>query len=564
MQNRDLQVRDLDSILNRIDGRGYKAYKEIQGQCFSFDGFNLVVEHVQGDPYAAPSRLRALIPLEKSGVPASALTTAARRRATRDYLARAFRAAANPHRDLAIDAGSQTVLDRSACLIDDSTIDLRFTVDLPGAGRRILGRKASGLLIGELPEIIAKTAASDHLDLDRLERHAAAVEDQEALRNALDAAGLVAFIGNGSMLPRRSGIDDRPLTDPVVFESPASLEVTLAAPNTGEVHGMGLPSGITLIVGGGYHGKSTLLRALEAGIYDHVPSDGREQVVAVSGAVKIRAEDGRAVHAVDISPFISHLPGGHETRSFSTELASGSTSQATALVEALETGASCLLLDEDTSATNFMIRDRRMQELVAKTSEPITPFVDRIRELRDQLGVSTVLVMGGSGDYFDHADLVIQMDSYRARDVTGQARKIASDHVTGRREERESDLTTASSRQVIVGSINPERSRGRWKIQARGIDTLIIGRSDIDLRAVEQIEDPSQLRTIGWILGRLSEHHEYQSEPFPAIRLMLDRLDQGDWQWLSGRPDGDLAAPRAHEVMAALNRLRSARFKASD
>jgi predicted ABC-class ATPase len=560
---RIIAVKDLESTLQRIDGRGYKAYKEIQGQSFSFDGFDLVVEHVQGDPFAAPSRLRALIPLEKSGIPASALITDARRRATRDYLVRAFRAAAQPHRDLAIDAGSQTVLDRSACLIDDATIDLRFTVDLPGAGRRILGRKASALLIEELPEVIAQTTGSDHLDLKRLERHAAVVEDQEALRNSLDAAGLVAFISNGSVLPRQSGIDDRPLVNAVVFESPPSLEVTLAAPNAGDVRGMGLPRGITLIVGGGYHGKSTLLRALETGIYDHVPGDGREQVVAVSGAIKIRAEDGRAVHSVDISPFISHLPGGHGTGSFSTELASGSTSQAAALVEALETGASCVLLDEDTSATNFMIRDRRMQELVAKISEPITPFVDRVRELRDQLGVSTVLVMGGSGDYFDHADLVIQMDSYRARDVTGEARKIALGHVTGRREERESDLTTAVPRHLMVRSINPKRSRGRWKIQARGIDTLVIGRSDIDLRAVEQIEDASQLRTIGWILGRLSEREEDQCEPLALIRGMLDRLGQGDWRWLSGRPDGDLAVPRAHEVMAALNRLRSARFEAS-
>ena len=555
-------MKDLESILRRIDGRGYKAYKEIQGRKFSFDGFELLVEHVQGDPYAAPSRLRALIPLEKSAIPKSAMTTDARRRATRDYLARAFRSAARPHKGFEIDAGQQTVLDRSACLIDNTTIDLRFTVELPGAGRRILGLKASTLLVDELPGVIAQTIGSDHLDLEKLEQHAAVVEDQDALRNALDGAGLVAFVGNGSILPRRSGIDDRPLADAVVFESPPSLEVTLVAPNAGKVRGMGLPRGITLIVGGGYHGKSTLLRALESGVYSHLPGDGREQVVAVPGAVKIRAEDGRAVHAVDISPFISHLPGGHGTESFSTELASGSTSQATALVEALETGALCLLLDEDTSATNFMIRDRRMQELVAKTSEPITPFVDRIRELRDQLGVSTLLVMGGSGDYFDHADLVIQMDSYRARDVTGEAHEIASNHITGRREERESDLTIAARRSLVVRSINPERARGRWKIQARGIDTLVIGQSDIDLRAVEQIEDPSQLRAIGWILGRLSEHEENECEPLPAIRQMLDRLGQGEWLWLSGRPDGDLAAPRAHEVMAALNRLRSARFKA--
>jgi predicted ABC-class ATPase len=553
-------VKNLESILHRIDGRGYKAYKEIQGGRFSFDGFELVVEHVQGDPYAAPSRFRALIPLDQSGVSESALASEARRRATRDYLARSFRSAARPFQELSIDAGRQTVLDRSACLIEDGGIDLRFRVDLPGAGRRILGRKAAKLLIQELPDILARAVSSQHIDLAELERHGAVVEDQETLRKALDAAGLVAFVGNGSVLPRRSGIDDRPLADAIVFESPPSLEVTLTAPNAGEVRGMGVPRGITLIAGGGYHGKSTLLRALETGVYDHLPGDGRERVVAVGDAVKIRAEDGRAVHAVDISAFISHLPGGLGTESFSTGLASGSTSQATALVEAIESGASCLLLDEDTSATNFMIRDRRMQELVAKTSEPITPFVDRIRELRDRLGVSTLLVMGGSGDYFDHADLVIQMDSYRAVDVTSDAREIASGTVTGRREERESDLAAATPRRLAPRSINPERRPGRWKIQARGIDTLVIGRSDIDLRCVEQIEDPSQLRAIGWLLGRLSEHPVDWCEPLALIQPMLDRLRDGDWRWLSGRPDGDLAAPRPHEVLAAINRLREARF----
>ncbi|MCG6949663.1 MAG: ABC-ATPase domain-containing protein [Acidobacteria bacterium] len=554
-------MKQLESILLRIDGRGYKAYKEVQGRLFSFDGFDLVVEHVQGDPYAAPSRFRALIPLVSSGLPASALRSDARRRAARDYLARAFRAASREFEELEIDAGRQTVLDRSACLIENENIDLRFRVDLPGAGRRILGRKAVSLLIGELPRIIDQTVGSAHLDLERLERHIAAVEDQVALREALDAAGLVAFVANGSLLPRRSGIDDRPLANAVLFESPQSLDVILRAPNAGDVSGMGIPRGITLIVGGGYHGKSTLLRALETGIYDHIPEDGREQVVAVENAVKLRAEDGRAVHAVDISPFISHLPGGHGTTSFSTELASGSTSQATALVEALETGASCIMLDEDTSATNFMIRDRRMQELVAKPSEPITPFVDRVRELRDDLGVSTLLVMGGSGDYFDHADLVIQMDAYRARDVTGEAREISSRIVTGRREERESDLATAPPRQLDPRSVNPERGRGRWKIQARGVDTLVFGRSDIDLRAVDQIEDPSQVRAIGWIIGRLSEEKIPACEPLPEIRRMLDRLRKGDWTWLSGRPDGDLAGPRAHEVLAALNRLRGVRFQ---
>jgi predicted ABC-class ATPase len=549
-------VRDLEGILRRIDGSGYKAYKELQGGAFSFPDFTLFVDHVQGDPFAAPSRLRAQVPRTVSALPETSVRGPERRRATRDFIARTFRAVARSLREVSIDAGGQTVLDRSCCLITDEVVELRFTVELPAAGRRVLGRKAHTLLGERLPPMVARATHAKQLDVAALERHCAAVEDQAALREALADAGLVAFVGDGSRLPRRSGVDDRPLEDAVAFSSPPSLRVKLAAPNAGEVTGMGVRYGITLIVGGGFHGKSTLLRSIESGVWDHVPDDGRELVAAASSAVKLRAEDGRAVADVDISSFIDHLPGAVRRASFSTELASGSTSQAAALVEALETGAAAVLLDEDTSATNFMIRDERMQTLVAKEQEPITPFVDRIRELRDRLGVSTVLVMGGSGDYFDHADVVIQMDSYRPRDVTDRARDIARTHRTGRREEHETELTRPPGRRLDPRTLNPERRPGRWKIQARGVDTLLFGRGDVDLRAVEQLEDPSQLRAIGWILARLSESHENSIEPAPIIRQMLDRIAGGGWDWLTGRPDGDLALPRLHEVMAALNRLR--------
>ena len=181
------------------------------------------------------------------------------------------------------------------------------------------------------------------------------------------------------LLPRRSGVDDRPLEGGgvVPFRSPESLRVVLQAPNAGSVPGMGVPVGVTLVVGGGFHGKSTLLRALEAGVYNHRPGDGRERVVSDPDTVKVRAEDGRAVAGVDISAFIDGLPLGQDTHHFTTPNASGSTSQAATIVEALESGAHALLVDEDTSATNFMLRDRRMQSLVPKDAEPITPFQPR-------------------------------------------------------------------------------------------------------------------------------------------------------------------------------------------
>lgn len=553
-------MQNLRNILERIDGRGYKAYKDLQQEHFHFPDFELVMDHVQGDSYAAPSRARVFVPPAKAGLPPTSLSSPERRRATRDFLARAFRKASKRHRDLAIDAGSQTVLDRSACLLGvDGSVELRFTVNLPAAGRRILGRQAWDLLGTALPEAVAATTRQ-HLPLDALDHHCRTIEDQAALRRQLAERGLIAFVADDSVLPRRSGIDDRPLEDAVTFESPPSLRVTLEAPNAGPVSGMGLPHGIVVIVGGGFHGKSTLLRALEVGVWDHIPGDGRELVVTDPTAVKIRAEDGRSVTAVDISPFIANLPRGKPTEDFTTELASGSTSQAAALVEALETGAHVLLVDEDTSATNFMIRDERMQTLVAKEKEPITPFVDRIRELRDQLGVSTILVMGGSGDYLDHADIVIHMDAYRPLDVTSTAHEVARTHPTGRREEHEVPLATPRARQLRPRSIEPERKPGRIAVKAAR-EHLLLGRSDIDLKAVEQIVDPSQVRAVGWILVYLSRARARLVEPAPAIRELLERLESGNWDDLTGRPDGDLAVPRAAEVMAALNRLRGVDFE---
>lgn len=545
----------LRALLDRIDGRGYKAYKDLAGTDYRFPGFTLRIDHVQGDPFAAPSRARLFVPASSAGLPDEALSPPPRQRAARDFLARGFARLTRREEDLAIDAGAQTVLDRSAALIHGGDVELRFTVNLPAQGRRILGRKARQLLCERLPELIT-ALLGDNLDRAGLRQHCDVVEDQVALRDQLAERGCAAFVADGALLPRRSGIDDRPLADAVAFEAPTSLRITLNAPNAGQVAGMGLGRGITLIVGGGFHGKSTLLNALSLGVYDHIPGDGRERIVTDPDAVKIRAEDGRAVHSVDLSPFINHLPFGKATDDFTTELASGSTSQAAALQEALECGVKTLLVDEDTSATNFMIRDERMQALVAKRDEPITPFVDRIRELRDNLGVATILVMGGSGDYFDAADTIIQMHDYAPLDVTEKARRIAAEHVTGRHEEIESRLGRPRPRLVERRSLDPSVKSGKRKLKVPNPSTLLFGRDEIDLRAIEQLADPSQLRAIGVLLTRLGEG----SGSADPVEWLREILSSGDWQQIPFHPDGDLALPRLPEAMAALNRLRSARL----
>jgi len=579
---------DLEDELRRIDGRGYPAYKDLRG-AWDLGDMVLHIDRVQGDPFAAPSHVRVVLDPEVAELPDWALSTPGRRVSCGDFLTRAFaadlgrhgsgRAGGGPQRGgrrgsgksgmVAIEAPRQEVLRRTSVVVAaDGTVEARFVVGLPAQGRRVLGRQAAELLLDDVPETADAALRARRINLDKLRAHLECVEDQQALRAQLSERGLVAFVADGSRLPRASGIDPRPLSGEVVaFAAPEALAVTLDTPNAGELRGMGVPIGVTLIVGGGYHGKSTLLRAFELGVYDHIPGDGRERVVSRDDAVKIRAEDGRRVERVDISAFINNLPLGRTTTAFCTDSASGSTSQAAAIVEALEVGAGVLLLDEDTSATNFMVRDGRMQALVPAGSEPITPFIDRVRQLYEQHAVSTVVVMGGVGDYFAVADTVVLMATYAPSDVTQRARDIAEQHPAGRVAEAREALAMPSPRFVDARSIDATRGRPRRdgkrrnKTRARGTDELGFGSFSIDLGAVEQLVEPAQTRAIADALIWLARHApDGEIGLAAALDQLQEALNEGGLDALGGR-SGALALPRRFEVAAALNRLRSLRIK---
>jgi predicted ABC-class ATPase len=424
------------------------------------------------------------------------------------------------------------VLERTAVVLDEAWIEARLQVGLPAAGRRVLGREAEALLCGSLPRVAERALSGAHLDADAARRFVACIEGQEHVRSRLGELGLVAFVGDGAILPRESGASDRPLpgAEAVAFESTDSLRVEIPLPDPIDapegrravLRGMGIRKGVTLVVGGGYHGKSTLLRALERGVYPHVPGDGREWVVSAPDLVKVRAEDGRRVEQVDIGAFIGELPGGRRTEAFSSDDASGSTSQAANIVEAIEAGASGLLLDEDTSATNFMVRDARMQALVHKQHEPITPFLERVRELYEGLGVSTVLVMGGVGDYFAVADCVVMMREFRPFDVTAEARRIAAAGSGRRSSEATRPLGAVTERIPLAASFDPSRGRREVKIDARGLDAIAFGTDDIDLRGVEQLVDPSQTRAVGYALHLAAERW---MDGRATLREVLERLE---------------------------------------
>ncbi len=574
-------------LLWELDRRSYKAYKDIQGN-YNFPDFTLIIDYVQGDPFASPSKVRVLVPQTIAQFPKDLYQTKSREIALRDYITRKFDEAAYR---LSVRRGTgtsglivianygQEVLERTSVFINDEVVEVRFFVGLPASGRSILGRQAAEMLCDDIPEIVRKSVKFSALNSQECYRQVETVEDADFLRKNLAEKGLVAFIGDDSNLPRRSGVDERPLLDNVIlFQSPPSLSVEFNCPNRGLIRGMGIAKGVTLIVGGGYHGKSTLLHAIALGVYNHIPGDGREFVVTNPDAVKIRAEDGRSIAGVDISPFINELPQGRSTTEFTTENASGSTSQAANIMEVLEVGlvtelptndppqpplvrgekCPVLLVDEDTAASNFMIRDRRMQELISKDKEPITPFIDKVRQLYLDYGVSTILVMGGSGDYFDVADTVISMENFQAFNVTEKAKEIANNYISNRTIEGGEAFGKITPRIPIPSSLDPSRGRQDVRLKVRDMDEVTFGTEEIDVTAVEQIVDKAQLRAIvsAMVYGKQKYMDGKKTLREIIDQVMADIENQG-MDILSPFREGDFAMFRRLELAAAINRLRT-------
>ena len=577
---------DLHQHLLRLDGCGYKAYKDLEGS-FGFETFTLYIDHVQEDPFAEPSKARVRLSNATAGFPEDLWSNNVRAVAFRDYLARSvFSAIQTVVRGqkgmgnsglITIDAGGQEVLERTAVILGDGWLEARIEIGLPARGRTVLGKQADVMLCQELPQVVRQALRWDRASQAVCRAFVDQVENFSTIQSQLASKGLVAFVADGAILPRASGVSDRPLMGSGVVKchAPDSLSVSFQVPHpvegasgqTTTIRGLGIPKGVTVIVGGGYHGKSTLLQALLRGVYPHIPMDGRELVVTLPEAVKIRAEDGRRIERVDISGFIHNLPKGGSTKTFSTDDASGSTSQAASILEAMEIGARVFLLDEDTSATNFMVRDARMQALVQRSHEPITPFLDRVRELYETFGVSTILVMGGCGDYFDVADTVIMMDEFTPVDATVDARAVASRIPTNRHREVHEPLRPIPPRIPQIHSVSAAKGRHEAKIIARSVETLVFGQENIDLVGIEQLVDVSQTRAIGHVLHfaatKLVDGRRTIEEIIDGIEAMLDEqsLDVLSLFLASGRHPGNLARPRKFEIVAALNRLRTVHMR---
>ncbi|WP_152654936.1 ABC-ATPase domain-containing protein [Oceanobacillus sp. CFH 90083] len=559
----------LKNSLLQIDRKSYKAYKQITGS-YTYPRYTLHIDYVQGDPFAGPSKIRLVIPGKQRHIAVEWLETTARRIAAEDAFARVIGKALNQNKIsikgsgksgmIAFDGPGQEILERTAVGISEKEITICLSVGLPANGRSINGKEAIKLFNQAIPEFL-ENSAFKILDSD-IQQSVQLADQQEAIWQAMKENKWVSFIANGSILPRKSGVSDLPAKGAAAFISPPEDEVELQLPHGKTVKGMAVKQGVTLITGGGYHGKSTLLQAIERGVYPHCKGDGREFICTDPSAVKIRAEDGREISSVNISPFISHLPHGKDTTSFSTSNASGSTSQAANVMEALEIGAKTLLIDEDTSATNFMIRDSRMQKLIDPENEPITPFIHRIRQLVDEANKSVILVTGGSGDYFAAADTVILMEEYIPKNVTSRAKEIIKEDPIANSNVEPANFTELTKRQLLSAAF-PKQTDRKFKIQAKGQFQILLGKEPISFAYTEQLVDPSQTRMIAEIIQYLYYNEKKNFSSFEALLEHIDdKMDQGleKLNGSNGKHPGDLARPRKHEIAAVLNRMRTGKF----
>ena len=604
---RESTLNELTSHLHAIDGRSYAAYKAIVGRYRSPLGWVLYIDRIQPDPYAPPTAIRVVLPLALTGADArltgftprltganetlteanetlteankpltvtnSHLTASPTRAvALRDYLARTLRELLKGQA-ISIAPAGQEILERSSVNLhetwqdDFSTpafnapgpyLELRLRWSLPAFGREIAGRQAARNLNLDLARAVAG------LDLRESElgaeawKHCQVAEDHAALQEILVERGWVAFLADGANLARRSGVSQLPLEGGVPLTAPETLAQTVQLPHAGAVRGTAIPAGVTVIAGGGYHGKSTLLNAIARGIYPHIPGDGRELVATVPEAMAVRAADGRAVTGVDLRPFISHLPGRDaDPAQFTTANASGSTSQAASIMESLELwgqpAQAALLLDEDTCATNLLIRDQRMRALVSSEREPITPLVDRIRALHRERGISTLIVMGGSGDYLDVADQVLIMDSYRLVDATAQARQVC---------DSQPRVDTSLPDFPLPAQRLPQRPeakrRGPSRTRALGTQRLVLDRHEVDVADVSGLVDEGQALAVAWALRALLERHfDGRTSLSQALAQVAKRLDDVGLDALGEAHPAFLVRPRLVDVGAAVNRLRS-------
>ena len=562
--------------IRSLQGKNYGLYKSLADRTWDFGDFVLEFLHVQGDPYAPASRVMIKSSLQMLGFPSEWGGAYERRLALSDFLYRRLSALVRekyPDRDAAVvfDTAGPEMLVRNALWVDNGELRACLQVRLPGDGRKIQAEAAAEILTMVLPDLVSAAlynsgeSKPDGVEPELVEHYRVLAERKEIL-SQLEARNFCAFVPDGAVLPRASGLSELPMEGAVPFTAPAEMAVTLVA-NGREIRGMGIPKGITVISGGAFHGKSTLLQALTKAVYPHIPGDGREGIVISESAVRVGVEDGRSVRGTDLSQFVRDLPGGISTKNFTTACASGSTSEAANLMEAMEAGSDVFLIDEDSSAVNFLIRDVRVRKLLGDDREPLIPLTDRIREIKNR---SFILVAGACGDFLDLADNIIVMASYKAECVRVNgfvevAAKIVP-NLPAFVEPQCRDF--AEYVKPLLPSLRPASAVERQvKVKISGDTLLQIGFLVSDTSKAGALVDKQQRFGAGFMLLNLCQNAASnndsangESQKFATImeriHALCEKIKNVGFRNLPQGLSREMSLPRAIDIACVLYRLR--------
>lgn len=563
--------REFDAILQQIDGHHPSEYSRLTGD-FDFTRFvlhNISIATLESG--RSDSLFVLHVPQLIAGFPESLQSTPIRRTALEDYLVRkldeaaqrVFHQMSRGHGECRISVArpGQKILPRSSVVMAEDYVEARVMIRLPVVSGAISADEVREIFFLQLPEVVNSALIHCYLDEKELAVFVSAMEDADAIRRDLVARGLVSFVATGSSLNRKVGTD-LPAGDTARLEVAPELENTVATPNFGALRGLTIPAGVTLVIGDNYSGRAELIAALAAGIYNHVPGDGRERVISVPDAVYVMADPGRSVQKVDISPFFVKNDDP-ALRQFTTTSATPAESLMAGVIEALHVGAQTLFFDESTAEPSFLAMDNGLSNLSEAWSGKMVSLSDRVRQIADELRVNVVVgACACSSEFIPVADTVLLIENYRVTDVTKKARELG---LARSNRAARCDLPTPNEpvRWVIPSSLDPSLGREDAVIQTFGASRLQFGRTFIDLSSVPQIADDHQTMAIGLLLYHAKLHHLDDSRPVSAILDLLDQdLTQEGMDAITRDLRGDLARPRRFEVAAVLNRMSPLRIMA--
>ncbi len=455
--------------------------------------------------------------------------------------------------DIRMQSVNNKIVRRTGVLYNNGKFVLKMWCRFPLIGVAAVSGKKSCRLITELLKLLDVWV--ENFDVNRLYKKSQIYINQCEIRKYLKDNDYVCFIKNGSILPREKE-NNVSKTDATPFQAPSTMEYTIKLKSGEILTGMVIAKGLTVITGGGYSGKTTIIDAIESGIYNHVEGDGREYVITEETALKVYAEDGRVVNNLDMSPFFKQEISEESIEDFSTEHASGSVSQAANIIEAVYAGSKLLLIDEDKSATNFMVRDKIMRKII--NNEPIIPLTDRIDELTKKMNIAVIMVIGAISEYFNYADKILLTEDYKLYDISDNVEKTDKIHI-------DDGICNWTKDRKIKSRIGSMENCFFRTVHAENNRKIVLDNYTADVMSLTTITTNEQLNSLAFVMEKLLaklDNDELKKDVSLAVEQIFanESKNNNEFAMMITRKDRWYEEIRNIDAICCINRMRGVKF----